>query len=165
MFWVVLHVFRLDRDAFVLHLAVVRSAVGRVHPDVRSSRFPRQWSAGHRRADHQLPGLVVRTDARVAVPNPQHHVRLRLQSDLHGVVARHRRLLPEGPQVPRPRHQHSALRVPYRSVAACQTSSNIYGLLLFIELWCKQYIISWENMFAGVVFVGDRWFDSCTKWQ
>ena len=108
--------FRLDRDAVILHIAVVCSAVGRLHSNVRSSRLPRQRSARHGRADDQLHGVVVREDPGMAVPHTQPHVRLRIESHLHGVVARYRRLLSERPQISRSGHQHPAVRISNRSV-------------------------------------------------
>jgi len=108
--------FRLDRNSVVLHIAIMRSAVSRVHPDVWSSRIPHQWTARYRRSDRELYRVVVRTDPGVAVPDAQPHVRLRLKSHLYGVVAGHRGLFPEGSQVPCPGHQHSALWISRRSV-------------------------------------------------
>ena len=107
---------RLDRDAVVLHIAVVCSTVGRLHSDVRSSRIPLQRSPRHRNLDPQPRWVVVRADAWVVFPDAQRHVRHRLEPHLHGVVAGHRRLFPEGPQVPRAGDQHPALRISHRSV-------------------------------------------------
>jgi len=117
---------RLDRDAVVLHLAVVRPSVGRLHTNVRSPGLPRQRPTRYRHPHNQLHRVVVRADPRVAVPDPQSHVRLRLEPHLHGVVAGHRRLFSEGPQVPRAGHQHSALRISHRSVYVYARMNNGY---------------------------------------
>ena len=117
---------RLDRDAVVLHLAVVRPSVGRLHTNVRSPGLPRQRPTRHRHPHNQLHRVIVRADPRVAVPDPQSHVRLRLEPHLHGVVAGHRRLFSEGPQVPRAGHQHSALRISHRSVYVYARMNNGY---------------------------------------
>jgi len=108
---------RLDWNTVVLRISDVRSIVRQPHTLVGShSRLPCLRFAGHGAARCQLYRVVVRSTAGVAVPDAQSPVRHRFKPRLHGVVADHRRSLPQGPQVPRARHQYPALRISSRYV-------------------------------------------------
>lgn len=107
---------RLHWNAVVLHILIMCSAVGQFNTHFRSPRISARWTHRHRNPDDQLYGIVVCADAWLAVPDSQPSVWRWFQSDLHGLVAGHRRLLSEGSQVPCPSNQHSSLRISNRFV-------------------------------------------------